>query len=128
MKNSRKILIMTILVFFILSSTVFALGDIFKDGKDFIDDGKTTAETNKDTIDTSELQAGSNTIYNIFLAIGTGVAIIVGAVLGIQFMTAGIDKKIEVKQALFPYFISCVILFGAFGIWKLAVTILKSTF
>ena len=40
-------------------------------------------------------------------------------------MTAGIDKKVEVKQALFPYFISCIVLFGAFGIWKLVITIMN---
>ena len=53
------------------------------------------------------------------------VAVLVGAILGIQFMTAGIDKKVEVKQALFPYIVSCVVMFGAFGIWKLMVMILN---
>ena len=56
MKNSRKILIMTILAFFILSSTVFALGDIFTQGDAFISNGKDHAETEKDTINTSQLE------------------------------------------------------------------------
>ena len=52
------------------------------------------------------------------------VATIVGAILAIQFMTAGIDKKVQVKEGLVAYAISCVIVFGSFGIWKLCVSIL----
>lgn len=76
-------------------------------------------------MNTTTLASGSETIFNALFAVGTGIAVIVGAILGIQFMTAGIDKKVEVKQALYPYIISCVVLFGAYGIWKLVVTIMN---
>lgn len=127
MKNCKiiKISILILFILFLLSSKVFALGDWFTQAEDFVDDGKTNAEQGY-TIDTIKVDSGSDLIFNALLAVGTVVAVIVGAILGIQFMTAGIDKKVEVKQAIFPYIISCVIMFGAFGIWKLVVTIMNN--
>lgn len=120
-----KISILILFMLFILSSRVFALGDWFSQAEDFIGDGKSQAELGE-TIDTTQVEKGSDIIFNALLAAGTVVAILVGAILGIQFMTAGIDRKVEVKQTLFPYIISCVVMFSAFGIWKLVVTIMNS--
>ena len=61
----------------------------------------------------------------MLLAVAFGIAVIVGAILAVQFMTAGINKKVEVKEALFPYLISCGVVFSAMGIWKLVVTIMS---
>ena len=72
-------------------------------------------------MDTDKLKDASSDIFNIFLGVGTGIAVIVGAILGIQFMTAGIDAKVKVQEALVGYVISCAVLFGAFGIWKLVI-------
>ena len=119
-----KIIILICFMLLILSSKVFALGDWLKEAEDFINEAKSVADTGF-TTNTEKLSDGSEIIFNAFFAIGTGVAVIVGAILGIQFMTAGIDKKVEVKQALYPYIISCVVLFGAYGIWKLVVTIMN---
>lgn len=119
-----KILILILFMLFVLSSRIFALGDWLTEAEDFVTDGKTEAEKGN-TIDTTEVDAGSEKIFNALLAAGTVVAVIVGAIMGIQFMTAGIEKKVEVKEALFPYIISCIILFGAFGIWKLVITIMN---
>ena len=40
-------------------------------------------------------------------------------------MTAGIEQKVQVKEALFPYLISCIVVFGSLGIWKITVNIMK---
>lgn len=116
-----KCIIIILSVFVILSSNVYALSDIFSDAEGFI----TTGQAHTDgTIDTTQLQNASDEIYNTFLAIGTVIAVIVGAILGIQFMTAGIDSKVKVKESLVAYVVSCIVLFGAFGIWKLVVIIM----
>lgn len=114
-----------ILIMFILSSELYAFSvkDIFTQGKDSIDVGK--ANKNNKIVGTS-LQDTSNTLFNIFFGIGTGVAVIVGAILGIQFMQAGVDKKVQVKESLVAYVVSCIVLFGAYGIWKLIVVIMSS--
>lgn len=127
MNNVIKILILSTLLLIILSSNIFATttaSEMFKQANDWINDGKTQAEVNRDTIDTTKLKSASTVIYNILLGVGTAVAIIVGAILGIQFMTAGVDQKVEVKKALPAYVISCIVLFGAMGIWKLLIVIL----
>ena len=117
-----KICLISIFIILLLSQNVFALGEIFLTADDWLDTGSNHTNT---TMDTENLRKISGDLYNIFLAAATGVAVIVGAILGIQFMTAGIEKKVEVKQALFPYLVSCVIVFGSMGIWKLIVTILS---
>lgn len=120
-----RIIILICFILLILSSRIFALGDWINQAEEFLIDAKKEAEYGY-TMNTTTLAQGSEVIFNALLAVGTGVAIIVGAIMGIQFMTAGIDKQVEVKQALYPYIISCVILFGAFGIWKLVITIMDS--
>ena len=121
MNRTCKIALLVIMLIIILSSEIFAVSDFFTQSEDWISTGKSHTNT---TTDTTQLKKASNTLYNIFLGVGVAVAVIVGAILGIQFMTAGIDKKVEVKEALIPYVISCIVIFGSFGIWKVLVMIL----
>ena len=123
MNKIIKITMLVIMIIFILSSNIFAVSDMFSQADDWIGTGKNNVGT---TMNTTTLQEASGSIYHILLGIGVAVAVIVGAILGIQFMTAGVDKKVEVKEALVPYVISCIVVFGSFGIWKLVVTILNS--
>lgn len=67
----------------------------------------------------------SDFVYNLLLAVAIIVAVVIGMVIGIQFMMAGVDEKAKIKEQLMPYAVGCVVVFGAFGIWKLAVTILS---
>lgn len=92
---------------------------VIQGAQDFLDKG------NDATIDEGKLSNVSDFIFNLLLAIAMIVAVIVGMVLGIQFMTASIDEKAKIKETLVPYVVSCIVVFGAFGIWKLAVTILS---
>lgn len=116
-----KTLIIAITVLCILSSNVFALGDIFEKGKEWESDGQASSTG---TLDTTTIKDISSDVFNIFMSIGIAVIVIVGAILGVTFITAGVDKKVEVKQALITYVISSVVLVGAFGIWKTIVYIL----
>lgn len=126
MNKILKVLLLSMSLIIILSSNVLAstTGEIFTQAEDWISTGKSEAASQRDTLDTTKLYSGSGLIYNILLGVGVGVAIIVGAILGIQFMFAGVDQKVEVKKALPAYAISCAVLFGALGIWKLIVSIL----
>ncbi len=93
--------------------------DVMSGAKVFLDKGQDVV------IKGEKLQMTSNFIYNLLLAIAIVVAVIVGMILGIQFMMAGIDEKAKLKETLIPYVVGCVVVFGAFGVWKLAVTILS---
>ena len=46
--------------------------------------------------------------------------------LGIQFMVGSVDQKAKVKDSLIPYIVGCFVIFGAFGIWKIVLTILEN--
>ena len=68
----------------------------------------------------------SNTLYNILLVMGIIVAIMVGLFLGIKFIAGSIEEKAEIKGMVIPYIIGCVVVFGAFTIWKIIVDLLQS--
>lgn len=88
--------------------------------KDFLGAGSHTP------IQHDELKETSNFIFNLLLAFAMIAAVIIGMVIGMKFMVASIEEKAKVKEALVPYVAGCVVVFGAFGIWKLAVIILSS--
>ena len=97
--------------------------EIIEEGKSFIDTGKIKA---KDKIKQDNLQKMSNTLYNILLVTGILIALIVGMILGIKFIMGGIEEKAEIKTMIIPYIVGCVVVFGAFTIWKIVVDILQS--
>ena len=96
--------------------------EIMNGAQGFIDAGKT--ETNK--LSETDVINLSNTIYNVLLVTGIIIALIVGVILGIKFITEGAEGKAEVSKSLIPYVIGCIVVFGAFTIWKVIVTILNS--
>ena len=42
-------------------------------------------------------------------------------------MVGSIQEKADIKSALVWYVIGCLVVFGAFGIWKLVMSILTSS-
>lgn len=119
------ILIVTLIfIIFIMSTHTYALsiGDIFTGADDFIQSG--IKDTNP-TIEDTDLKNMSNLLYNILLIIAIVIAVIVGLVIGIQFMTGSVSQKAKIKETLIPYITGCIVIFGAFGIWKLVVEILS---
>lgn len=113
------------IVFIVILSSTFclpvshAVGEVFSQGKDFLSKGNSV----DDTLDMGQLKDTSNYIYNALLGIAIMVAIIVAMVLGIQFMAASADEKAKVKEAILPFVVGCIVVFGAFTIWKIAVNI-----
>lgn len=96
-----------------------SLSGVISGGDSFIDAGKDGLAQ----IDKGSLQNASSSIYNILLICGMIVAVLIGAILGIKFMIGSVEEKAEIKAALVPFIIGCVVVFGAFGIWKIVVTI-----
>ena len=97
------------------------LDDMIADADNFV---SAAGKSNK--INNAELADLSGTIYNIALQIGVAVAVLAGMALGIKFMISGVDEKADVKKALTVYIVGCVVIFGAFGIWKLVVEIMQN--
>lgn len=118
---------MAFLVFTVLFTTNYTYANSISDalaGADaFIKEGENQAS---EAMDTEKINEASSVIYNILLTVGMAAAIIIGVVLGIQFITSGVDEQANIKQALIPYIVGCVVVFGSFGIWKIAVTLMKN--
>jgi hypothetical protein len=130
MKKSvmNRILFIILLFFTIFSHTTLVLADgdqsisgIVSGGSSFIEDG----EKQTSPITTDKTDDLTEDLYNILFFAGLVLAVIIGIILGIQFMTGSVEQKAKVKDSLIPYVAGCVVIFGAFGIWKLVVTILR---
>lgn len=118
---SRILIIFVLLQTLIINSTyvqAFSWGDIFSTAEDFIDKG-----AGDQGIDQGKVKEISDIIYNTLFSIGVALSVIIGAILGIKFMISSADEKAQIKEALVPYAAGCVVVFGAFGIWKLVMII-----
>ena len=127
MKNIRVISKIIILLFVILtmfSTTVNAIGwtDIINQGDKFLNLGKEqNADKNNEIINKTDLIIFNNNLYNIAFLLGVVLSVIIGAVLGIQIMMGSIEEQVKAKEALIPYVIGCLVIFGAFIIWKIII-------
>lgn len=118
-----KLLICTMFIILLNSFCVqssYALGDFLSSGKGFLEAGNSRLD---ETIDEYKLKQTSDTVYNTLLAIGVIVAVAVAMILGIQFMIASADEKAKVKEAIMPFIVGCVVVFGSFTIWKLVINV-----
>ena len=98
-----------------------SLSSIISGGDSFIKDGE------KDiSVDTEKLKGASDTVYNVLLVIGICVAVVVASILGVQFMIGSAEEKAKVKDAMVIFVLGCIVVFGAFGLWKVFVTIGQS--
>ena len=84
---------------------------------------KKSAVQNEAPTDDTKLQDMTDNIYNILLSLGIVLSVIVGGILGIQLMWGSVEQQVKAKEMLLPYAMGCVVIFGAFGIWKLCLTI-----
>ena len=120
----RKIFFILIIFILMICSThivqATTISNIIQGADGFITNGSST-----DVIATDKLKSASDIIYNILLILGTIIAVIVGVVLGIQFIMGSVEQKAKVKDSLIPFIVGCVVIFGAFEIWKLVITILR---
>ncbi len=99
----------------IIPLKVNAVSDMFKDADNFLAAGESPTKT---VIDEKKLQSTSNTIYKWLMVIAICVSVIIGAILGALFITGSIEGKAKIQEALVPYIIGCIVVFGAFFIWK----------
>ena len=119
----KIIIIIMIFQFMFIPISNAGFWDEIKESADsFVENGKDKASetgVNQDDVDDA-----IGKIYNILLALGVALSVIVGAALGIKFMMGSIEEQAKVKEMLMPYATGCIVTFGAFGIWKLVIELL----
>lgn len=119
------IIFVTLMYIFSINNISYAddsLTDVIMGGRDFIADEK----NGNVSIDSQSLKDASSDIYNILLMVSFVVVAVVGIILGIKFMMAGVEEKAEVKKSLLIYVIGCIVVYGAYGIWKVLVSFLNT--
>ncbi|MBR3254882.1 MAG: hypothetical protein IKF97_01440 [Clostridia bacterium] len=113
-----------------ISNADDSVGDTMEGANSFIEDGEKQIKKgqviNNDKNDPESLQNVSDYIYNLLLAIGIIMAVAIGSVLGIKFMISSVEEQAKIKELLVPYVAGCIVIFGAFGIWKIAVNVFKA--
>lgn len=97
-------------------------GGLFSDADNFIKKG-TEKKDNSQGINEAAMKTQFSSIYQVLLAIGTSLTVIIGGILGIKFMISSAEEKAKIKEMMIPYVLGCVVIFGAFGIWKVTVKI-----
>lgn len=123
MKRKLLYIIMILILICIVPIKAFAateIDDVINDGDNFL----SHADSVETKINTSKLGEISGDIYNIALAAGMVIAVIVGLILGIQFMISTVEEKAKIKEILIIYIIGCIVLVASFTIWKVVMVIL----
>ncbi len=114
------IIVINIVLFNINIVQAAGMSDVISGGDNFISAGSNDKTAN---LDQKKLKNASDMIYNILLISAICVASIYTVILGIKFMIGSVEEKAQIKDALVPFIIGCIVAFGAFGIWKIFITI-----
>ena len=126
MRIKKIIFIVSIEILLIVIQSIFipnisqannGIDDVIKSGDEFINGGNIL-------INKQELNEKQSFIYNSLFSVGVVLSVVIGGFLGIKFMLASAEDKAEIKQMLITYVVGCIVIYGAFGIWKLIITIL----
>ena len=119
------IILLIQIIFNLNCQAMSSIDDIISTGDRFLQNGKDSSEKDVDgSINYDKAKKDTDQIYNILFTIGVCVAVGTGMILGIKYMTGSISEQADIKEKLIPYILGCVIIFGAFGIWKLIISIL----
>ena len=119
MKKITLIILIVAMIFCIpFKVEATSLGDI-KDGGDIF----TSSADNKTYFNEKHQINAVNSLYFILLGIGIILAITIGIILGIEFITTGVEGQAKVKEKILPYIIGCIVIFGGFGIWRFVLNI-----
>ena len=124
MKNTKMKIIIAIFIFIFLlmMNTIIVQATLFDDVIQKADDFVNPSAT---TVSGDSIKELFVNIFNIFFTIGVIIAVIITSVIGIKFLISSPAGKAEIKETLMPYVTGCIVIFGAYGIWRLVLIILQ---
>ena len=125
MKNVLKriisILIVTVCLIGIFSIENRVSAVSLKEMAQDIDDFKKAGD--KLTVNTGEMEKEFAGLGKILTTIGAGVLLIVITYMGIKYFISSPEEQAKLKGQLIGVVVSAVVIFGAYSIWKMAVSI-----
>ena len=125
MKNVLKriisILIVTVCLIGIFSIenrvSAITLGEMATDIETFKSKGDALS------VDTAQMESEFAGLGKILTTIGAGVLLIVITYMGIKYFISSPEEQAKLKGQLIGVVVSAVVIFGAYSIWKMAVSI-----
>ena len=118
-----KISLIMMILFVVISAFNDLLSDMEGDAQGFITNGQTQAGN----INYTNIAKEFTGLGQILTMVGAGVMVAVTTYMGIKYLTAGPEAQAKLKTQLIGVVVSGVVIFGAYGIWKLVIQI-ASTF
>lgn len=116
------IFIISIFVMNTYVNAATSLDSIIKGGKDFTSGDIEDSSSLQISVTSDKLQGVSKIINNVLMTVAIISAFISITLMGINLIIQSTEEKAKVKEAMIPFCIGAIISFGAFGIWKLVVT------
>lgn len=122
LRSIINIILIFMIMIFLWSSYSFA--DISDDATSFIEAGNSATPSGADR---TAMNSAVSDIAGLLTGLGIIVAVVVAAILGIQFMIGSTDQQAKVKESIIPYVCGCAVVFGALTIWQLVIRLLNQT-
>lgn len=107
----------------IYSNATSTLEDILTAGKSFLNIEDSENSNPIATPSEDELQDLSNRVSGVLLTIALIVTLISGVIMGINFTIQSVEDKAKIKESMVPWIIGIIISFGAYGIWRITMSI-----
>ncbi len=123
--KTLKVVVMIVMllnIYLVIETNVYAstlFGNIQSSAENFLQTGK-----NNQKIDASTAKTKILPIANMLVGIATVVFLIVGGIMGVQYMISGANERAQLKQKLIWFVISVVVVYGSAGIFNIAVSIM----
>jgi len=121
--NILSIVLLVAVFLFVFSSEIYATSwtdKLFGYADNFLREGEESAK-----IEVTAIAKIISPIASILLGIGTVVLVVVTAVMGVKYMAASPEERGKLKGQLVGIAVSAFVLFGAYGIWRMAYLIMS---
>jgi hypothetical protein len=105
--------IVGILSVILIFSIVIGVNNVYADAG--VDSIISAMDGTQNAVSASGTRTGNviNNVIGIMQVVGTGISLIVITILGIKYIIASPGEKADVKKAIMPIGIGCILLFGA---------------
>ena len=127
MKLITKLILITIISSLLIfniplySKAALSLDDVMSAGDSFLE--ADSEDVVAGTPSEDELKNISNTVSGVLLTIALGVTLISAVMMGINFTIQSVEDKAKIKESMLPWIIGIFISFGAYGIWRITMSI-----
>lgn len=120
----QKIMCLLMIAYIVFSMDIAVNADLLGDMQSDMSNFKELAKEKPVEID--DALDPFKELGQILTMVGAGVMVAVTLYMGIKYLTSGPDAQAKLKTQLIGLVVSGVVIFGAYSIWKMVVTLAAS--